>query len=107
MSVLQELKALDEKRAKLLEGAKSEALEKAHKAIAELNELGLHYTLSEGTQPTSKRPENQSKRPQKDVPCSICHYKTNPLHDGRAHRSQEPKKPFTAAELTERGLAKV
>jgi hypothetical protein len=47
MSVLETLKALDEQRAQLLEGAKKEALEKAHMAIAELKELGFDYTLIE------------------------------------------------------------
>jgi hypothetical protein len=49
MSVLGKLKALDEERAKLLEGAKKEALEAAHEATAALNELGFHYRLVEGT----------------------------------------------------------
>ena len=47
MSVLEKLKALDAQRAKLLEGAKKEALDNAEKAVAELNELGFHYTLNE------------------------------------------------------------
>src|SRR3954470_2792717 len=29
---------------------------------------------------------------------------TSPLHDARAHRSQEPKKPLSAAELKDRNL---
>ena len=48
MSVLEKLKALDSQRAELLEGAKKEALDKAEKAIAELNELGFNYRLVEG-----------------------------------------------------------
>jgi hypothetical protein len=46
MSVLEKLKALDAQRAQLLEGAKQEALDQAEKAVAELNELGFHYTLT-------------------------------------------------------------
>ena len=46
--VLDQLKALDEQRAKLLEGAKNAALEKAKEAIEELNALGFHYRLAEG-----------------------------------------------------------
>ena len=47
-TVLEKLKALDAQRAQLLEGAKKEALDNAEKAVAELNELGFHYTLTEG-----------------------------------------------------------
>jgi hypothetical protein len=47
-SVLEKLKALDAQRAQLLEGAKKEALDNAERAVAELNELGFHYTLTEG-----------------------------------------------------------
>ena len=107
MSVLEELKALDEKRAKLLEGAKAEALEKAQKAIADLNELGFHYRLVDETQESPPRATGEVKRQQRDIPCAVCGFKTTPLHNGRAHRTQEPKKPFTAAELAERGLEKV
>ena len=112
MSVLDKLKALDEERAKLLEDAKKEALEAAHKAIAALNELGFDYRLVEGPS-TSRRPlrertEGQAPRRQtRDIACPICEFRTTPRHDGRAHRSQEPKRPFTDAELAERGLAKV
>jgi len=110
MSVLEKLKALDEQRSKLLEGAKSEALEKARQAVAELNELGFHYRLVEGFEATaakSPKRETEVTRERKDAPCPICGFKTAPLHDGRMHRSQEPKKPFTAQELTERGLTAV
>ena len=47
-TVLEKLKALDAQRAQLLDGAKKEALDKAEKAVAELNELGFHYSLVEG-----------------------------------------------------------
>jgi hypothetical protein len=114
MSVLDKLKALDEERAKLLEDAKKEALEAAHKAIADLNELGFDYRLVEGPststarRPPRERSEGQTpKRQARDLPCPICEFKTEPHHDGRAHRSQEPKRPFTEEELAERGLAKV
>ena len=82
-SVLEKLKALDAQRAELLEDAKKEALDKAEKAVAELNELG------------------------RDLPCPICKFKTTPHHDGRMHRSQKSKKPFTVEELMEKGLTKV
>jgi hypothetical protein len=115
-SVLEKLKALDAQRAQLLEGAKKEALDNAERAVAELNELGFHYTLTEGASTPSRTPRAPrkaaskteiSKRQARDVPCPICHFKTTPHHDGRMHRSQKTKKPFTVEELMEKHLAKV
>ena len=108
MGVLDELKALNEQRERLLATAKTEALEKAEKAIAELNELGFHYTLVEGATraPRKARVEGPTRHA-RDLPCPICHFKTDPHHDGRAHRSQKTKKPFTDAELTKLGFTKV
>jgi hypothetical protein len=111
-SVLEKLKALDAQRAQLLEGAKKEALDNAEKAVAELKELGFHYTLTEGASGSSpsRAPRKASQAPQRqarDLPCPICHFKTTPHHDGRMHRSQKSKKPFTVEELMERHLAKV
>jgi hypothetical protein len=115
MSVLEKLKALDAQRAQLLEGAKKEALDNAEKAVAELNELGFHYTLTDGasgsTASPARAPRKASaqapKRQARDLPCPICHFKTTPHHDGRVHRSQKSKKPFTVEELMEKGLTKV
>jgi hypothetical protein len=97
-----------------LEGAKKEALDNAEKAVAELNELGFHYTLTEGasvatsTQRAPRKAASQApKRQAPEVPCPICHFKTTPHHDGRMHRSQKTKKPFTVEELMERHLTKV
>jgi hypothetical protein len=112
-SVLERLKALDEERSRLLDDAKSEALEMAHNAIAALNELGFHYRLVEGPETPSRaatrasRGEEGPRRHQRDAVCPICHFKTDPVHDGRAHRSQATKKPFASEELMERGLSKV
>jgi hypothetical protein len=112
-TVLEKLKALDAQRAQLLDDAKKEALENAEKAVAELNELGFHYSLTKGASvstSTSRAPRKASsqapKRPVRDVPCPICHFKTLPHHDGRMHRSQKSKKPFTVEELMEKHLAK-
>jgi hypothetical protein len=112
-TVLEKLKALDVERAQLLEGAKKEALDNAQRAVAELNELGFHYTLTEGaststTPRASRKAASQApKRQARDLPCPICKFKTNPHHDGRMHRSQPHKKPFTVEELMEKHLAKV
>jgi hypothetical protein len=110
-SVLEKLRALDAQRAQLLEGAKKEALDNAEKAVAELNELGFHYTLTEGATSPARAPRKAAsqapKRQARDLPCPICKFKTNPHHDGRMHRSQPHKKPFTVEELMEKHLAKV
>ena len=113
-SVLEKLKALDAQRAQLLEGAKKEALDNAEKAVAELNELGFHYSLVVGASVSTSTPRAPRKtssqatqRQARDLPCPICHFKTTPHHDGRMHRSQKTKKPFTVEELMEKHLTKV
>jgi hypothetical protein len=112
-TVLEKLKALDAQRAQLLDDAKKEALENAEKAVAELNELGFHYTLTEGARASAlpaRAPRKASRAPKRqasDLPCPICKFKTAPHHDGRMHRSQKTKKAFTVEELMERHLAKV
>jgi hypothetical protein len=110
-SVLEKIKALDAQRAQLLEGAKKEALDNAERAVAELNELGFNYSLSEGATSTARAPRKAAaqapKRQARDLPCPICRFKTEPHHDGRMHRSQKTKKPFTVEELMEKGLTKV
>jgi hypothetical protein len=113
-SVLEKIKALDAQRAQLLEGAKKEALDNAERAVAELNELGFDYRLTEGaststsiTRAPRKAASQAPKRQARDVPCPICHFRTSPHHDGRMHRSQKTKKPFTTEDLMEKHLAKV
>jgi hypothetical protein len=113
-TVLGKLKALDAQRAQLLEGAKKEALDNAEKAVAELNELGFHYVLTEGASTSTPRAPRKAasqaqapKRQARDLPCPICHFKTTPHHDGRMHRSQKSKKPFSVEELMEKHLVKV
>jgi hypothetical protein len=111
-NVLEKLKALDAQRSQLLDDAKKEALDNAERAVAELNELGFHYALVESAATTSparaprKTASQAPKRQARDVPCPICHFKTTPHHDGRLHRSQKSKKPFTVEELMEKGLSR-
>lgn len=106
-NVLDQLKELDRQREKLIESAKSAALKKANDAVAELNELGFNYRLAEGPARASGDGARKGTRTVKDEACPICNFKTTPPHDRRAHRTQEPKKPFTDAELKERGYARV
>jgi len=100
-SVIDQIRALDEQKAKLLDGAKSEALGAAQQAIEALNSLGFNYRLIEGSRRSSG--DRKGTRKVSGGPCPICGFKTTPAHDGRAHPAQETKEPFTAAELNERG----
>lgn len=98
VNVLEQIKKLDEQRASLLANAKKEALDKAQAAIAELNSLGFSYTLQESVK--GKKATRNTDPAKKH--CPICDMDG---HDGRVHRSQDPKKKFTAKELQEKGLA--
>ena len=101
----QDLEALMERRAKLEEqiaeiDAKIEEQKKTRRdeLLAELKELGYSGKKSK---------KSESVREKKDAPCSVCDFKTEPLHDARAHRSQgKQKKPFTNEELKERSMKK-
>jgi hypothetical protein len=99
-SIMDQIRALDEQKNKLLEGAKSEAMEAVNSALTKLNALGFSYRITGG-----KRSGGSQKgtRQMKAAACPVCGFKTEPPHDGRAHRGQKDKKPFTAAELRERG----
>lgn len=55
MSVLDEIRKLDEQKAKLLSQAKKEALAKAEAAVKELNELGYQYEIVERGKSSSTR----------------------------------------------------
>ncbi len=48
MSVLDEIRKLEEQKEKLLEQAKKTILAKAEAAVAELNEIGFNYKLVQG-----------------------------------------------------------
>lgn len=105
-SAIEKLKQLDQERSALLSGAKSEALGRAKDAIAELRNLGFDYRLVEGK--SGERGPRKGTRTVADKPCPICEFQTSPPHDARRHRAQgERKRPFTARQLEELGLAKV
>lgn len=109
-TALQRIKRLDEQRAALLEEARNEALAKAEAAVAELNALGFSYGLVERRGAARQTPPGRKGTRQVDPnkPCPTCGFVTDPPHDARAHRSQGGnKKPFTAAELSEKGLRRV
>lgn len=107
-SVIEQIRALQKQQSDLLEAAKAEALAKANAAIAELEELGFAYSLvAKGGKPARDEKPAAAKRRSAEGPCPICGFATTPAHDGRAHRGQKAKAPFSAAELAERSLAKV
>jgi hypothetical protein len=111
LTTLQQIKKLDEERAKLLESAKADALARAEEAVNELTALGFDYELVEPAQETARKTRTARKvlvpdhRPKGT--CPICAYATKPPHDKRSHKSQQKKRPFTADELDQRGLARV
>ena len=108
LTTLQQIKKLDEERAKLLESAKTDSLTRAKEAINELTVLGFAYELIEPARETARKTRTARKVLAPDHhpkgTCPICEYATKPPHDKRSHRSQTRKKPFTDAELAERNL---
>ena len=107
-TALQQIKKLDEERAKLLESAKADALARAEEAINELTSLGFEYELAEPVRATARKTRTARKASAPDHypkgTCPICEYATKPPHDKRSHKSQQKKRPFTDKELVERGM---
>jgi hypothetical protein len=99
-SAIQCIKDPDAERASIFEQAKEEALEKAKAAVAELNALGLNYTLSTGAGRQGTR--GAGKGIIKPAACPICKFPTSSPHDTRTHRNQKKKGLFSAAELKEK-----
>ena len=105
--MVKRLKELKAERVKLEGKLRNAALAVVRGAIADLGEMGVHYHIVEGRAPgkvvgTSKAPVAFERGA-----CPICGFKTNPPHDGRTHRYQDPKKAFTTAQLTAKGMSKV
>jgi hypothetical protein len=102
-SAIQRIKELDAERASIFDQAKEEALEKAKAAVAELNALGLNYTLTNGAGKQAKAGSAKEKRSIKAAACPICDFQTSPPHE----KNKKKTGPFSAAELKEKGLVKV
>jgi hypothetical protein len=102
------IKELDAEKSKLIESAKSEALERAKQAVADLNALGFSYSLTQvsvGRKPAGRKGLGGIPT---EKPCRICGFRTSPPHDARRHRfSKAKKRPFNAKELTDLGMRKV
>jgi hypothetical protein len=97
------IKELDAEKSKLIESAKSEALERAKQAVSDLTALGFSYKLTQvsvGRRAMGGIP---------DAPCKICGFRTSPPHDARKHRfsSKAKKRPFNAKELADMGMRRV
>jgi hypothetical protein len=108
-SAIDEIKELKAQLQSRTEQAKKEALDKASEAINLLRELGIDDSTilkDLGLKSGSKSKAKDGVKAPKDEPCSICNFETDPPHDGRSHRSQTKKKPFTTEELEEKGLTK-
>jgi hypothetical protein len=108
-SAIEEIKELKARLESVTEQAKTEALDQASEAIGFLRMLGLENDtiLKELGFRGRAKVESREGTPPKDEPCQICHFRTDPPHDGRTHRGQAKKKPFTAKELQEKGLTRV
>ena len=109
-SAIEEIKELKARMESMTEQAKAEALDKANEAIGVLRELGLNNdTILKqlGFKGRAAAKESREGSAPKDEPCPICHFRTAPPHDGRSHRGQSKKKPFTAEELEQKALTKV
>jgi hypothetical protein len=109
-SAIEEIKELKAQLESKTEKAKAEALNRASDAISFLRELGMdNDTILKdlGFRGRGKAKESREGAAPKDEPCPICNFRTDPPHDGRTHRGQTKKKPFTAEELEMKGLTKV
>jgi hypothetical protein len=109
-SAIAEIKELRAQLESKTEQAKTEALDKASEAIGFLRELGLDNDtiLKElGFRGREAARGSREGGPPKDEPCPICHFRTDPPHDGRSHRGETKKRPLTAEELEKKGLTKV
>jgi hypothetical protein len=112
-STIDEIKELKAQIQSKREAAATEALKKAREGVTVLRELEIDDdTILKGLGFRGRTPKalNASKANARtglsDEPCSICDFQTDPPHDGRSHRSQTKKKPFTEEELEEKGLTK-
>jgi hypothetical protein len=60
-TILQQIKKLDEERAKILEVAKTDALARAEEAISELTALGFDYEIVQPAREAAHKPRTARK----------------------------------------------
>src|ERR1700733_10818151 len=98
-SAIEEIKELKAQLESRSETVKQEALDRAREAIWVLRELGIdNDTILKDLafRGRGSAEESREGRTPKEGPCPICNFQTDPPHDGRSHRGQSKKKPFTA-----------
>lgn len=101
MELLKRIRQIDQERHELVTVARHQALANVNKALDALNKLGLNYSLVAG----GEKKSSAARRQVRDAECPVCKFRTSPPHDARAHRGQgDRKRPFTAAQLEERGF---
>lgn len=105
-AVFDKIRDLDAQKATLVEEAKEAALGKARAAIEALNELGFDYRLAREDELKKAGGRGGSRKARADQDCAVCGFQTIPPHDGRAHRHQIEKLPFSEEELAQRGLVR-
>lgn len=112
-------KEVEAEIAKLRDSAKDEVMSSVASAVETLKgyghsiyEIGALFASQLGL-PIGKAPKGTGRGGKgvkrvtnTDQPCKVCGFKTVPYHDGRQHRSQTEKKPFTAKELSDMGMKK-
>jgi hypothetical protein len=108
--IREERATLDERANKIREDAKTEILAVILAKIAELKELGFDLAkiaeLKElGFDYPQVEGKAQTRKTNPEKPCPICKFRTEPVHDRRAHK--KVKKPFSDWDLGERKLTKV
>jgi hypothetical protein len=111
-AVIDEIRGLKAQIESKTEQAKAEALDSAREAINFLRELEIdNDTILKdlGFRARTKATKERASKPtsSKDESCPICNFQTDPPHDGRSHRGQPKKKPFTTDELEEKELTKL
>jgi hypothetical protein len=96
-NIVNRIEALDKERAELIK-----KLADARSALnAQFNKWIPESIAAVGAKVKGKREAKPGE------PCKICGFATQPAHDGRKHRAQEIKKPFTSDELEAAGMVRV
>jgi hypothetical protein len=98
-NIVNRIEALDKERAELIK--------KLADARSALNEQ-FNKWIPESIATVGTNVRSKVKREVKPgTPCQICGFATQPAHDGRKHRAQETKKPFTSGELEQANMVRV
>jgi hypothetical protein len=94
-------------RIETLDKERAELIKKLADARSALNEQ-FNKWIPESIAAVGASVKSKAKREAKPgEPCKICGFATDPAHDGRKHRAQETKKPFTSDELEAAGMVRV